>query len=396
MKKHSAMGLIALLAPLVVSFAFGQDIFVPEVPQLIDILHTNQAMVQLTLSLFMLAVGAGQLIVGPLSDQFGRKKIVLISTALYCLSSVMAAAVPTINLLIVARILQGLGACGMMVSAFAIVRDCFAGDECAKIYSYLNCAISISPLFAPMIGSYLDLWFGWRAPFVALAIISLLVFIANLILLTETQDPKNKIKISMTLFKRYWQILRNRDFATYSFAATSALACFFTFFSISSYIIIKILQIPETQFGYYFATVGLIFFFASLLSGHLCTKIGTVKVVLIGSIGFLISGIWMTLWTLKSGTTIANFMLPSCLTAITGAFLLGGGAGGALAPFGEMAGTAAALLGAMEFLGATIVGSFIMQWPVKSNLPYAIPLMVFGLLATIGCCLNHWLKPSST
>jgi DHA1 family bicyclomycin/chloramphenicol resistance-like MFS transporter len=133
--------------------------------------------------------------------------------------------------------------------------------------------------------------------------------------------------------------------------------------------------------------MGIIFFFSSLWAGQLCVKIGTYKVSIIGTLGFFLCGVWMLLWTLYSGTSLASFILPASLSAVMGAFMLGAGAGGALEPFGHMAGTAAALLGSMQFILATIVGSFVMHWPVRSNLSYAVPLLVFGGLASLALLL---------
>ncbi len=377
------MTILLLLAPLVFSFAIGQDIFVPEVPQIVKIFHTSQATVQLTLSLFMLAVGAGQLIVGPLSDQFGRKKIVLFSIALYVVGSIIAASSATIVWLISARIIEGIGACGMMVCAFAIVRDLMSGAQSARIYSFLNGAIAVSPLIAPLLGGYLDVWFGWRAPFIALAVIGTMIFISTLLTLDETLSREKQIHFNFSIFKRYWSILKNIHFLIYTFSAATALAIFFTFFSISSYLLIEVLKVPETRFGIYFATIGIVFFIGSIVSGKLSVKIGIYKTILLGAFGLVISGLWMLVWTFTQGTSLESFMLPTALSGFTGAFLLGAGAGGALEPFGEMAGTAAALLGACEFLMATAVASITLLWPVKSNLSYAIPLTLLSCLVLV-------------
>ncbi len=392
MKNYSTMRLVVLLAPLVFSFAMGQDIFVPEVPQLLAIFHTNQTYVQLTLSLFLVAAGAGQLIVGPLSDQFGRKYIVLLSTALYAIGSVIAALSPNIGILLFARIIQGIGACGMMVCAFAIVRDVFAGEQAAQVYSYLNGAIAVSPLLAPLLGGYLDAWFGWQAPFVCLAVLGIVTCALIIFFISETLLPAKRVVFDKRVFKNYWQVVRNRSFILYSFAAGSALACFFTFFSVSSYIIITLLKVPETHFGYYFAIIGITFFFSSLAAGRLVTRVGIFPQVMVGAVGLFVSGVWMLLWNLHSGTSLLSFMLPTALSSVSGAFLMGAGAGGALEPFGEIAGTASAMLGAFEFLFASLVGSIVMHWPVRSDLSYAIPLIVFGVLILLLGISNKCLR----
>ncbi len=379
--QYTPFKLVLLLAPLVFSFAIGQDIFIPEVPQLTQIFHTTPGLVQLTLSLFMLAVGIGQLIIGPLCDRFGRKSIVLLSIAFYTLTSLGAALANGISWLILMRIGQGIGACGMMVCAFAIVRDLTSGNAAAEIYSYLNGAIAISPLLAPIAGGYLDVHFAWRAPFFFLTASGILIFIVIALLLSETIKTKNQGASLSSTFADYLQVIKNRQFLTFTLMASGALSSFFTFFSVSPYILITLLQVPEIDFGYYFALIGTTFFIGSITAAKLNSRWGIHKVALLGSALFLASGLIMLLWTLFIGTTLWSFLLPTALAGISGAFIMGAGAGGAMEPFPDKAGTAAALLGASEFLLATLVGTIALQKPVTSNMPLAIVLTLFGSLA---------------
>ncbi|MCD6044886.1 MAG: hypothetical protein K0R48_49 [Gammaproteobacteria bacterium] len=381
--KYTPLKLVFLLAPLVFSFAVGQDIFIPEVPKLTGLFHTTPGLVQLTLSLFMLAVGVGQLIIGPLSDRFGRKSIVLLSIALYTLGSIAAVLTESIDILIFTRILQGFGACGMMVCAFAIVRDLSEGNESAQIYSYLNGAIAISPLLAPLAGGYLDVSFGWRAPFFFLGILGVAIFIAIALCLSETIKEKNKNASLEGSFKDYLRVIKNRQFFTCNFIAASAVASFFTFFSVSPYVLINTLHVSETHFGYYFAIIGIMFFIGSIVAGRLHIILGITQVALLGSALFFLSGVIMLLWTVFIGTSLWSFLVPTALAGIGGAFMMGAGAGGALEPFPDIAGTAAALLGASEFLLATLVGTVALLRPVTSNMPLAIVLTLFGGLAVL-------------
>ena len=124
---------VAVLAPFIFSFALALDIYVPSIPSIREIFATNAFVVQLTVSIFMLMTGIGQLLVGPLSDHFGRRKIALCSVAIFTLGSFLCALAPSISFLIMARVIQAMGACGMMVVAFAIVRDLYSGNDCARI-----------------------------------------------------------------------------------------------------------------------------------------------------------------------------------------------------------------------------------------------------------------------
>ena len=376
--KTSLVGVVAVLAPYVFSFAFAMDIYLPSVPQMMLALHTSQEQVQLTLSIFIFIVGLGQLVMGPVSDQIGRRKIALFSAAVFAVGSLLCGLSPSIAILIIARVIQAIGACGMMVVAMAIVRDLFSGNQAAKAYSFLNCGIAISPLFAPIIGGYLAKWFAWRAAFFFLLLLGVLAFVLVFFKIKETLPAEKRIKLDYHLFKRYLEIVKHPTFRTFAIIAFAALAMFFTFFSSSVFIIINLLNTPVEHFGFYFFLVGLAFFVGSLISGKLVEYVGTFRIVFTGVIILLLSGLLMLYWYLNFGLSLAEFIIPSMLSAIGGAFMIGASAAGAMQLFPHMAGSAAAALGAIQFISAAIVGNVVMLWKVQSTMPYNITLLLLA------------------
>jgi Bcr/CflA subfamily drug resistance transporter len=385
MKNKTTSSLVLLLAPFIFTFAVALDIYVPSIPAIRAYFHTSPDVVQLTVSCFILMTGIGQLIMGPLSDHFGRRVVIVGGTIIFFLGSVLATVSPTIWLLIVARIIQGIGACSMMVATFALVRDLYSGEEVARIYSFLNSTISLSPLLAPVIGGYLAEWYGWRAAFAFLVVMSFLMILFSLFKIKETHATENRVKFSKNIWNNYAQIIRNRKFQMYTFCASAGFACFLTFFSVSSYIIIVLLKIPEQHFGFYFATIGVVFFFSSLLSGHSAKAIGTYATVLLGALLIVISGLLMLLWYKLFGLSIYGFMGPMVVMSLGGAFVMGGGAGGAIEPFPEIAGVASALFGSCEFVFAFVVSTFVLQWKVLSTEPLSYTLIALGGLSMLFC-----------
>ncbi|MBX9585631.1 MAG: multidrug effflux MFS transporter [Gammaproteobacteria bacterium] len=383
MKQKSVASTIFLLAPFVFSFAFAMDIYIPAIPKMKEVLHTSQENIQLTLSLFMFMTGLGQLVIGPISDQFGRRSIALLSVAFFILGSGLCASANSIHLLIFARIFQAFGGCGMLVVSFAAVRDQFSGNELAKVYSFLNCGIGMSPLFAPIIGSYLYHWFDWRAGFIFLTVMGVIIFITSFFNMKETLPAEKRVKINAGVFLRYWKVLKNATFISYAFTATAGLITFFVFFSSSPYIIINLLHAPVKYFGYYFFTVGAMFFVGSLICGKLAHRIGPFKSVIAGSFLLLLAGLIMLVWYWVSGISTAQYLLPCMMAGIGGAFMMGAGAGGAMEPFGEAAGLAAALVGCLEFLCAAIFGTIVMQWPVTSTIPLSLTMLGLSALALL-------------
>lgn len=379
---------ILTLAPFIFTFAFALDIYVPSIPSIHIYFSTTEGMVQWTISLFLLLTGVGQLVVGPISDRVGRKIIIVAGTLCFLVGCILAAFAPTIMTLIVARMIQGLGACSMMVATFAMVRDLYSGDDVAQVYSFLNSGIALSPLIAPIIGGYLAKWYGWRSGFIFLAILAVLITLLALIKVKESLVQENRVTLSKAIFSNYQLIAKNTTFLMYAFAASVGFACFLTFFSVSSYILISILRVPEQHFGFYFAAIGVVFFAGSLLSGYASKKFGTYLTVLMGTILTTLGGIVMLVWYLTLGLSIGAFMGPMMIMGVGGALLMGGGAGGAIEPFPEMAGMASAVFGFCEFVFAFVISTIVLAWKVTNTVPLSLTLICLGFAALVACLLK--------
>lgn len=395
MSQKKVISTILLLAPFVFSFAFAMDIYIPAIPKMKEVLNTSQANIQLTLSLFMFMTGIGQLVFGPITDQFGRRRTAILSVAFFIFGSGLCAMANSIQLLIAARVIQAFGGCGMLVVSFAAVRDQFSGNELAKVYSFLNCAIGMSPLFAPIIGSYLYDWFGWRAGFIFLTIMGVIIFFTACFRMNETLPIENRVKINADVFYRYWKVVKNGTFMSYAFSGTAGLMTFFVFFSSSPYIIINLLHAPVKYFGYYFFTVGATFFLGSLICGKIAYRIGPFKAVIAGSCMLLLAGLIMLLWYWISGISTAQYLLPCMLAGIAGAFMLGAGGSGAIEPFKDSAGMAVALVGCLEFLCAAIFGTVVMHWSVTSTVPLSLTMLGLSSLVLLVMILYRYFQQRS-
>lgn len=383
-KKRSLL-IVLTLAPFIFTYAFALDVYVPAIPTILDYFHASTFTIQLTVSLFLLLTGAGQLFWGPISDSFGRRKVIYFGVLSFLVGSLLASFSFHIAMLITARVIQGLGASCMMVATFAMVRDLFEGDECAEIYSLLNSGIALSPLIAPVIGGYLDVWFGWRSAFIFLTIVGLLLVVLAQFKLKESLAVKKRRAFSMNFLRDYWIVCKDGHFRVYTFCAAAGFACFLTFFSVSSYIFIKLLGVPQQHFGFYFALNGVVFFIGSLLSSRSAKMMGTHATVLVGGVLVFLAGLGMLSWYYCFGLSILGFMGPMVIMCVGGAFLIGAGAGGAIEPFPEMSGAASAVFGAFEFLFAFAVSSFVLKWQVVSTVPLAVTLIVLGSCATVAC-----------
>lgn len=376
--KKGIVSTVLVLGPFVFAFAFALDMYIPAVPQIRAYFQTSQDLVQLTLSLFLFCLAVGQLYFGPLSDQFGRKRVAIFSALLFTIGCLLTIFVDSIYTLIITRVIQATGGCGMVVCAYAIVRDNYSGNTAAKVFSYLNSMISISPLFAPILGGYLVVVKNWRWCFGFLTLLGIAATILMLVGIKETHPQHLRVRFDRHILKRYREILSSRQFLVFAFCAGSGSAAFFTFFSSSPYVLINLLHIPTEYFGYYFGVLGIVYLFGSLLVGRLVTKLGIVRIVITGSLLLLLSGVIMLLWYFASGLTALNFIIPIAITSLGGAFLMSASAAGALEPFGHISGTASAMIGCLQFGYSSIIGTVLMHWPIKSTMPLASCFIFLG------------------
>ena len=368
---------------MVIGLALAMDIYVPSLPHISEIFHVSARDIQLTLTLFMLTSGIMQLIIGPLSDQFGRKITSFVTIAIFGIGTLLCFYAQSITQLVLFRIIQATGACGMLVIGFAIVRDLFSGEDSAQVYSFLNGLISFSPMFAPFIGSYLDIYYGWPSTFLFLMIIPIFSFLTIGLGLEESLPQSKRKKVTLGILLEYKSIITNKVFFIYTTATAMGLSYLYLFCSISSYIIIRTLNISESRYGFYFAFMGLSFFIGSFLSAYIVKRIGIYRTVVTGFIISLIGSSIMLIWNLITGLTIYNFIWPMILIGIGGTLCMGAGTGGAMEPFKNIAGAASALGGAFRFLFSSFIGAVVIGETVTSTLPLALPAFLFSIIGIL-------------
>ncbi|MBA2709322.1 MAG: multidrug effflux MFS transporter [Tatlockia sp.] len=372
--------LILALTPMVLALPLAMDIYVPAIPHLTRDFQASDTEMLMTLNLFMLTAGFMQLIIGPVSDHFGRRKVAILTIIMFALGSILCGLATNVNELIAYRILQAIGSCGMMVLGFAIVRDFYQGNKSAKAYSFLNGMISFSPIFATFIGSYLDLYLGWQSTFWSLLLVAFPALFTSGFWLEESLPKSKRTPLSLKVFGQYLQVIRNQDFQVYTLASSLGHCYFYLFCALSPFLIIRTLEIPQTSYGIYFCFMGISVLIGSFMGGSIVERLGIFKTCLLGYFLSLIGGLWMWIWFVAQGLSIHNFIYPMLPIGIGGAFCMGAGSGGAMAPFEKAKGSAAAAVGALRFIFAGLVGYFLINKTVSTTLPLAIPAVIFSLI----------------
>ena len=348
----------ALLAVLVVALTalgpLSTDFYLPALPAIARALHTDSAGVQLTLSVYLLGFGAGQLLVGPLSDRFGRRPVMLWGMLVFVLSSVVCALADSITTLVVARLLQAFGACAGPVLGRAVVRDVYGPAESARMLSHVSTATALAPLLAPLFGGWLTALWGWRATFVALTLYALVLILAVWRLLQETnRHPDAHAMRPARMWANYRTLLADPVYRSALLIGCGAFAALFAFISGSPFVFIEHFGMSPQQMGLAFGLNVTGFMLGSTLSARLSRRIGPSRLIRQGVWLGAACGIALAVLALVGPQHVAAVMVPMWgVTAAIGLILPNATALG-LASYPKMAGAAASLMGFVQMgLGA--------------------------------------------
>ncbi|ASK56711.1 MFS transporter [Vibrio tarriae] len=343
---------LVLLTLLVLFSPLAIDIYLPALPQISQAFHVEHALAQDTITWFLFAMGVGQLFAGPLADKYGRRTVALGGISIYALSALLAWSAQSIEWMLMARLLQGLGACATSVAAFATVRDLFGPQRSGKMISYLNGAICFIPALAPILGSWLTQQFGWRANFSFMTGFALLVGLAMALRLQES-NPHMGSRPAVFKLSRYAAVLRAPTFLFHASLCLLAMAVILAYVTSAPVILMERLQLSMSEFTFWFGVNAVINIIACMTAPKVMDKLGTRWSLIIGIATLMIAGSLML--ALRNQANALAFMLPVFLSSIGFAWILGAAAGKALAPFGDKAGTAAALLGLFQMSGSGLL-----------------------------------------
>lgn len=347
------LGLLSAIGP------FAIDMYLPALPAIGQSLNAPVAAVQWSLTAFFLALGAGQLLYGPLSDRLGRKLPLYVGLGLFTLASIGCALASSIEALVALRFVQGLGAAAGMAIPRAVVRDLHTGTEAARLMSLLMLVFSVSPILAPLVGSAVIAVSGWRGVFWAVTLAAL----AGLALvhwhLQETRPRAQRVGASAaSALAAYARLLRDWHYLGLVFIGGCAMAGFFVYLASSPFVLINHYGLTPTQYSLAFSFNALAFIGASQWTGTLGERFGLVRVVKVAASAAGVVMVLLLGYYVAGGDQLAvlvalYFVCSGCMGLVipTTSVL-------ALEEHGAIAGTASALLGTLQMLtGAAAMGA---------------------------------------
>ncbi|MEY4022784.1 MAG: hypothetical protein RI960_1796 [Pseudomonadota bacterium] len=374
--------ILVLITAMLMMQPLSTDLYLASLPSLSNEFMAPVATVQLTLSLFVMGFGSAQLIVGPLSDRFGRRPILLAGLTIYLLASAACGLSTSIQLLIAARFVQALGCCSAVMIARAIVRDAYAPEHSARVIARASTWISVAPIVGPILGSFMQVTFGWRAAFVVLGLFSALVLLACVIRLPETNEHKNPQATNIHgLIANYRLVLGSREFWIHVLPAALSYGSIFMFISGSSFVLIRILGVPVAWFGVCFGLAVSGYMTGTLVCRRLLMTISGKQALRIGTTCSLAGGVYFLLATLLGWWHWSTVVLAMFITMMAHGINFPVTQAGAVAPFPKQAGTAAGLMGAIMMAFAFMVGSIVGGTHNGTLYPMAIISCVISILS---------------
>ncbi|MDM5133109.1 multidrug effflux MFS transporter [Aeromonas piscicola] len=344
------MPLILLLVLLVLFSPLAIDIYLPAIPQMAEQLGAEVTLMQGTITWFLFSMGLGQLLVGPLADRYGRKPIALGGVLLYGLSALAAGFAASLGELMLARVLQGFGACATSVAAFSVVRDSYGPKKSGQMISYLNGAICFIPALAPLLGGWLTAKAGWSANFWFMAGYAAVVGSWLLWRMPETRPDETSSSGPLISWSRYSPVLRSPSFLFNASLCMLAMAVILAYVTAAPVQLMVKLGLDMSGFSYWFTANAALNILACFLAPRFIARVGPRRTLRIGLLVITLSAMALTL--VQHVEHPLAMMGPVFFSSIGFAMVLGAAAGMALAPFGHCAGTAAALLGLFQMSGS--------------------------------------------
>lgn len=355
------------------------NLLAPATPALTRHFASNYATIQLTLTLFLVAVALTQLVIGPLSDRLGRRPCVNAGVALFVAGSILGAFAPSTHVLLVARVLEGAGAGSVFALSRAIIRDSASRDQAASQIASVTMVMVVAPMLAPWLGGQIETAFGWRAIFWFMTLFGVGVLALTVARLPETAPHVGKQSSLLGVFRAFPDLVRDRGFMLNVAAGTSASAAFFVFIAATPFIVVETMGRGSDVYGSYFILNALGYMVGNFTMSRLAVRVGTRRMVRRGlAISFLGTGAALAL-SFSPWWSPLTLFLPLAVNAMGNGLTIPGATAEALSARPDLAGSAAGLLGATQ-LGISAALTVLISWLV-TLWPQAMNLLVWLLIA---------------
>lgn len=379
--RAAARSLIIVLSALTAVSPLATDMYVPGFPALGRALHASSSAVQLTMTAFLAGLVIGQLVIGPISDGLGRRRLLIGSVAGFVVLSVAAAVAPNVTVLTGVRFLQGVAGAGGMVLARAVLTDTFHGADLPKYFAVLAQIMGVAPVAAPILGGLVLSVSTWRAIFVVLAAIGVALLFAVLRFVPESLPPERRHGGGIgSTFRAMGGLLGFRAFTGYVLVLGFAAATLFTYIAGSSFVFEDIHGLSATVYSLIFATNAAGMLIAGATFGRLAPRVGLNKLLTVGVVLALAGSLAQVVLRLTVGETLIGTWITLFVTIGSIGLIFPAATSIAQAITRRTPGAASALLGGCQFLLGALASPLVGLFGTASSLPMAV-IMLISMIA---------------
>jgi DHA1 family bicyclomycin/chloramphenicol resistance-like MFS transporter len=360
------------------------DMALPSLPATAQALGAQPATVQLTVTLFLAGFALAQLVHGPLSDRFGRRRVLLGGLAVYVVGGLACWAAPSAGLLVTARVLQALGAGSGPVVGRAVVRDLYEPAGAARVLGYMGTAMALTPILAPIVGGFVHVAFGWRAVYLALAGCGAIFLGVAALLVPETNRRRDRDALRPGhLATNAADLLGDRSFLGYVLVVALMFGGQFAFISGSSFVLIEVLAVRPDVYGLCFGLVAFGIMTGSFLAARLTPRAGIDRLIAAGTGAGALAGCLMAALAWGGVRTVAAVIGPMYAFSVGVGIVLPTAVAGAIGPFPRTAGLASAVLGFLQLTAAAAYGIVVGRLYDVTPVPMAVAIAAAGLAAAV-------------
>lgn len=383
------LGLLAALGFTAAVGPFATDMYLASFGSMQRDLAASASSVQLTLTLFFLGLGAGQLVLGAVSDTLGRRRVLLTALSVFTTAGLLMVLTPSIEALISLRLLQGFSGAAGIVIARAVAADLSEGPTAVRALSLIAMVSGLGPLLAPVVGGFTHEWWGWRGTLAALAAVSLIMLVVAWRWIPESLPPERRLRGGLTrTFAPFGRLLGNPRYVAYLVTLMFGFATMIAYISASPFVAQEVLSMTPLEYSLGFAMSASGLILASLANARVAPRVGPIRAIVF-ALGALVAGSLSMLALTVSGTlTVWGF--------IVSAFVVSAGAGATMANASALAlaeasfarGSGAALLGSLQFLAGGLMAPIVGAWGESTALPMAVTLVTAASSAAIAAAFG--------
>ncbi len=362
--------------------ALAMNVFLPSLPGMAREFGSDYRVAQLAVSLYLAATAVLQLFIGPASDRYGRRPVLLFCMAIFCIATIACMVAPTIELLLAFRVIQAAGAAGIVLSR-AVVRDMVGADEAASRIGYVTMGMAIAPMIGPAIGGVMDELYGWRSTFALTLGLGVIAFAAIYFDLGETN--RNRSSSMSAQMRGYPELARSRRFWGYAATAAFTSGTFFAFLGGAPFVATTILGMRPSEYGLWFAIVSAGYVVGNFVSGRFASRYGINTMMISGNVVSMIGVAGGTILFATGFVNPASLFVPVALVGVGNGMTLPSALSGLVSIRPHLAGSASGLGGMLQIGGGALLS--VVAAALLTQESGGLPLLLVMLASSVAALI---------